>query len=300
MGTQLLDSPMKCSLGECPNGSKLVTKYMDSKRPVVSELRVGFLGAGHLGQALAMLWHRKQQEVAPLWSRRYSDCSNSSYVQEACSYYSVSSIDSVLAAKIVFAAIPSKAIGHLAEDYSGFAHFEGLLLAAGIDLPIDAIQRFVPKAAVARIVPILLPRSNDVPSLVLVPSNNDPRWKDCLGSLEMLGPVYSVDDECVFETIMHLTSPFSVVIRSALKHTIGNFLKSRSVHSKWQPIAESVMLTSLLSATSSPIEGSESGDEEVATPGGITEAGLLEVEKLMSGMLSVLSAMTRRADELRH
>ncbi|WP_316227953.1 hypothetical protein [Bradyrhizobium sp. SZCCHNR3015] len=258
---------------------------------------VGFVGAGRLGRALAARWYRTQRQKAPLWSRRFQNGVLDD--GKGCDAFSIVSLDSVLAAEIVVAAIPNKAIGALASICANLAQFDGVLLVAGIDLPTIDVQRFIPASVVVRIVPILLPGRDDVASLVLEPAAKDARWLNCMRVLRAMGPVYYVDDEAAFDVIMHLTSPFSVVTRVALKRAVGEFLTSKKVHPKWMPIAERVIWQALLTSPPSQGTAADSGETEVATPGGITEAGLREVETLSNSMLDVLSAMSRRADELR-
>lgn len=263
----------------------------------ISQPRVGVLGAGRLGRALAERWYRKKQHKTLLWSRRFRTATSDA--TEGSDSFTIAPLDHVLKADVVIAAIPSKAIGEVASTHAPLARFDGALLAAGIDLPVAEINRFIPAATIVRVVPILLPGRDDVPSLVLDTARANPQWPACLDFLQTLGPIHSVDEEAAFDGVMHLTSPFSVTMRSAMKRAISDFLATRNVRPDWQPVAESIVWQALSAGQHQPPHDNSSGEAEVATPGGITEAGLREAGALSNAMVHVLSAMARRADELR-
>ncbi|WP_255141826.1 hypothetical protein [Synechococcus sp. EJ6-Ellesmere] len=107
----------------------------------------------------------------------------------------------------------------------------------------------------------------------------------------------TVKDSYVFNELMILTSPFATVVREALRIAIAEFLNARQVSDQWHSLAETIFATSL-SGRDFPIGKLGGCVESIATPGGITEAGLSQSPQLVRGFHAVVEAMRVRANSL--
>ncbi|WP_420965463.1 NAD(P)-binding domain-containing protein [Bradyrhizobium sp. B120] len=103
--------------------------------------RLGILGAGRLGAAIALRWQSIGNQKAKVWSRRF-DHHDADKPDDLP--FGVASIASVMSADAVIAAIPSSGLAELASHHRAITEFSGTLLVTGIDLPLTDIQRLVP------------------------------------------------------------------------------------------------------------------------------------------------------------
>jgi pyrroline-5-carboxylate reductase len=262
---------------------------------------IGILGAGRLATAVARRWHLALGIQPPLWSRRFQAAGSLTTLEAEEKAFSVASIKSVMGMNAVFAAIPGNAVMELAARHQAIRDYEGVLFLAGIDRPIEMLQRVLPAALVVRVAPFLLPSREDVPCLVLQPDDRGPRWESCAKVvLSVLGPSDLVDDEKVFEIVLQFGSPFPVVLRKALRNAVATVLSKQGIHAEWEPLAERVLWQALSATKLVPgPAGSDASELDVATPGGITERGLQEAGQLSQSMVDVMSAMICHAEQLR-
>ena len=251
--------------------------------------RLGILGAGRLGAAIALRWRSIGNQEAKVWSRRF-DHHDADKPDDLP--FGVASIASVMSAYTVIAAIPSSGLAELASHHRSITEFSGTLLVTGIDLPLKDIQRVVPGALVARVIPALLSAPHSIPCLVLNGGHAGEHWDRAETVIKMLGPVHCVSDERTLETLMYLTSPFPVVLRSALADMVASTLAQSRVDPEWQPLAEQV-LWQALSSIASTLAQSDSIEAEVATPGGVTATGLREVPTISRALQDALQIMMR-------
>jgi pyrroline-5-carboxylate reductase len=263
--------------------------------------RLGILGAGRLGRAIANRWRTAQGRKPLLWSRRFEAGAAAAESAAGGSPYSVAWLESVMEADAVFAAIPSGGVAELASAHPAVRNFGGPLFITGIDLPADAVQRAVPEAMVVRVVPALLPARDDVPCLVLRPASGGARRIECVEAiLKALGPAHYVEDERTYEVVMYLASPFPVVVRRAVGEAVAGILARRGIDERWQPVAERVMWEALSGMGPTPARGgTDAAEAEVATPGGVTAAGLAEAGRLSRVMVDTLLLMIDHGEQLR-
>lgn len=257
--------------------------------------RFGILGAGRLGTAIALRWQSIGNRKVNVWSRRF-DLRDAEKPDDLP--FGVASIASVMSADTVIAAIPSSGLAELASHHRSITEFSGTLLVTGIDLPLEEIQRLAPAALVARVIPALLSAPRSIPCLVLNRGHAGKRWERAETVIKMLGPVHCVSDERTFEALMYLTSPFPVVLRSALADTVASTLAQGRIGPEWQPLAEQVLWLAL-SSVASTLAQSDSIEAEVATPGGVTAAGLHEVPTISRVLQDTLKIMMRHGRRLR-
>ena len=262
------------------------------------DARLGILGAGRLGRAIAQRWRAIDGQKAELWSRRFDagDGPRAMIVDDLP--FAVVSLSSVMSKETVIAAIPSSGLAELAERDRSISSFSGTLLVTGIDLALEAVQRLAPAALVRRVVPGLLAAPRSISSLVLDGGHGGERWSRAKAALEMLGPVHCVDDEQAFESIMYLTSPFPVVLRAAISDAVASMLTRGRIDHRWKPAAESV-LWDAISSLASNCEQLNSIAGEVATPGGVTAAGLQEVPAVSRALQDALQIMMGHGQQLR-
>jgi pyrroline-5-carboxylate reductase len=268
----------------------------------LSELpRIGILGAGRLGKAVANRWREVNGEKPLLWSRRYGKADPSPPLGKDEDSFSVNPIEMIMERDAVYAAIPSNGVVELASSNRALKDYAGVLFIAGIDLPLGTIQQCMPAAYIVRVAPFLLPARKDVPSLVLASENGeavrDARATVILGSL---GPVDRIDDEKIFELLLYFGSPFAVVLRRSLREMIASIFVDQNIQAEWQGVAETV-LWEALTAMKPERNDEEVGaaEAEVATPGGITEAGLGKSKQLSEALADTILAMIRRKEQLR-
>lgn len=258
--------------------------------------RIGILGGGRLGKAIALRCQAIENCKVEAWSRRFDAVDQTQCTSADDMPFMVVPIASVMSAPVVFAAIPSRGLAQLAELHRSIGEFSGALLVTGIDLSLDAMQRLIPAALVVRVVPSLLSACHSIPCLVLDRGCAGTRWERAAAVLNMLGPVLRVDDEQAFESIMYLTSPFPVVLRNALADAVASTLTRRGIDRQWQTLAERVLWESLASSArmqTASIEG------EIATPGGVTATGLREVPLISRALQDALQVMMRHGELLR-
>ena len=262
---------------------------------MVLDNQLGIIGAGRLGQAIGKSIKRIWGVELPVWSRRFgmAELLGSGYPG-----LRGVSLGQIAAKKTLFSAVPNSALTALVRANTGlFRSCSGLVLLAGADAPSCALVSLLSNATLVRIIPILLPGKAEIAFFALEPPGKSEVWCSGREFLASLGTVSTVQDSAVFEELMILTSPFATVVRAALSSAIAEFLSGRQVSEEWHGLAETVAAISL-SGQDFPIGKLGGGVEDVATPGGITEAGLSQSRQLVRGFLAVFKAMRVRADSL--
>jgi pyrroline-5-carboxylate reductase len=270
---------------------------------MASDVSVGLIGAGRLGAALGRSFEQIWCRQLPVWSRRFSRVAtdgrdlHETTLEGEYRGLRIESLQHVAESEILLSAIPNLALTDLARDHSeSFQSFFGVVFLAGADTPPEALHELVPRGLLVRLVPVILPGRSNFVFFVREEDNRNVAWHKGLTFLSKMGSVITISEDQAYEKLMILTSPFATVIRTALKSAIAGFLSSRRLSSEWQQVAERVTALSL-SGYDFPI-GQFDEAECIATPGGITEAGLEECHTLAQAFFAVIQAMQERADTL--
>jgi pyrroline-5-carboxylate reductase len=264
---------------------------------VDTSTNVGIIGAGRLAGAIAKRWYLISGKKPVLWSRRHHDAATRSSDDDNALLVQ---LPAVMRVKTVFCAIPSEGLIELARDYSIVRDFDGALFLTGIDRTLIDVQQIMRSALIVRVAPFLIFGRDDIPSLVLEPAKQTPLWDDTAKPLlERIGANEYVDDERLFEIATHFGSPFAVVLRTALRETIAITFERQDIDARWRSLAERLLWQALSAHRAMQIPSEiHSLEREVATPGGITEAGLEHVSELSRAMVETLSKMIDRVLEL--
>jgi pyrroline-5-carboxylate reductase len=253
---------------------------------------LGILGAGRLGSALAERWRGVAGASVVVWSRRFESRRDEVSGVASTHRFDEAPLAAVMSCEIVFAALPSHALGDLAARHRAVADFAGTLLITGIDLHLDEVRRFTSRAQVVRVIPSLLAMPNSISSLVLERDCAGPRWQRAKEILETLGSIHCIADERAFETIMYLTSPYPVVLRRALSDALIKTLAVDGGDPAFHRVAERVLWGALASVAAAG-DRFEAAHAAVVTPGGVTAAGLAEVPAVAAILHDCLLTMIR-------
>ncbi len=262
-----------------------------------SERQFGILGAGRLAERVAERWWAACGVQASVWSRRFvGDHAISPRLADRP--LSVGNLADLLRRPVVYVAVPARAIRELAAAHRAFSDYQGTLLVAAIDVTLEEVQSLCPSALMVRVAPFLLPGQNEIPCLAFAPRQDDVRWSACAKVLlEKLGPVDLVPNEVAFETLLNFGSPFPVVLEKALHRGVSEVLSLRHVDPELTMLAERLLSRGLAAIGSTRHDGdSVAAEQEVATPGGITERGLQEVESLAEAFADVMLKMLRHME----
>lgn len=253
------------------------------------EAGAGLIGAGRLGRALAWVHEAKLGRPPPVWSRRFEQGG----VEPGLS---ARPLEQVLEGVVVISAISNAALYALSHRHKSlFGRFGGLFLLAGADAPDPDLNARAPHATFARIVPVLLPGQAQITTLALRPPADTPAWRQGCACLEALGTLTTVDCERAYSELMILTSPFAAVVRAAIARAITGYLQDRQADPDWLEMALDVASLSLAGTPGLLVH--DQGDAgPIATPGGITEAGLAALPGISGSLQSALSMMRTRAD----
>ena len=254
--------------------------------------RLGIIGAGRLGEALAKMWLLRTGEAPLIWSRG-GPCANGSAETRVASARWVTNWTSTLEAQSLVIAIPGRPLLDLVSRSGPASKFEGNVFSAAASLSRASLQRAFPRATIICFSPFLIDGVNSTPMLVLRPPDLSlSQWLKAKAELEGLGAFDVVEDEQVFSHVALLGASWPVVVLSAVQKAanagvakledenaklIGKRIFSRGVQSLLQ----------------------QGTAHEVATPGGITERGLKSLAGVNGLFESVFEQMQARAAELR-
>lgn len=257
--------------------------------------RLGLLGAGRLGGAIAKVWFGRTGEMPVVWSRNGPDGSSGgdSRVPEGIW---VGDWTNVLQARSVIVAIPGRVLLELAQSSEEARAYDGIVFSAAASLSLESLQRAFPKATSICVAPFLIDGTNSIPALVLRPSQlDDLSWEAARDELRSLGDVDVVEDEDLFSQLSLLGAPWPVIVLAAIQAACGIGVKGLE-DEKAIGIGQHVFFRAMQTLLSTSAK--ESKSSHVATPGGITERGLAHVGELSSLFECAFAGMRTRAKEL--
>lgn len=240
-------------------------------------VRLGVLGAGLLGDAMAKTWLARTGEAPLVWSRRWGgDWSQ------------------ILEARSIVVAISGPALLHLVEGNEAAQQFTGNVFSAAASLSQQSLQRAFPRATVVCIAPFLIDGVNSIPMLVLRPTA---QWDEAGAELETFGELDVVEDEEIFAQVSLLGAPFPAVVLAAVQAAADAGVKDLQDPAAIE-IGKQIFYRAIRSllANRGPEHQSQT---EIATPGGITERGLKSLGDVTSLFESVFKRMRERAEEFR-
>jgi len=128
--------------------------------------RLGILGAGRLGEAIAKTWFARTGDPALVWSRSGPRRRNES---RAATW--VINWSGALEAESLVIAIPGKPLLDLMEGSSQARQFKGNVFSAAASLSHASLKRMFPQATVVCFSPFLIDGVNSIPMLVLRPND---------------------------------------------------------------------------------------------------------------------------------
>jgi len=245
------------------------------------DARLGVIGAGLLGDALAKTWLARTGEAPLVWSRRLgTDWSR------------------ILRAQSIAIAIPGKALLDLVEDSArareAARQFTGNVFSAAASLSQQSLQRAFPRATAVCIGPFLIDGVNSIPMLVLRPSDLPvTQWEKARAELEKFGEIDVVEDEEIFAQISLLGASFPAVVLAAVKDAADAGLQNLE-----DPAAIEIGQRIFYRAVRSLLANSGT-QTEIVTPGGITERGLTSLGDMTSLFETVFKRMRQRAEDFR-
>jgi pyrroline-5-carboxylate reductase len=261
------------------------------------KLRLGVLGAGRLGAAIASTWLARTGEPALIWNRRGSGARDSEQVRRAAGNW-VAEWTKTLEAQSLAIAIPGNALRDLAEGNEQAREFTGNVFSAAASLSHCSLRRVFPRATVLCIAPFLIDGIDSIPMLVFRPDGLPlSRWLQAKAELDRFGHVDVVEDEETFSQVALLGAPWPVVVLSAL-HAAASAGLHRLPDQTAREIGRRIFFRAIQSLlTNAGSNGQPAA--EVATPGGITERGLKSLGDVTSTFETVFKQMQARAHELR-
>ena len=266
-----------------------------------AEHRLGILGAGRLGEAIAKVWFARTGEAPLVWSRRGQRPLENAEKRIAEGSW-VDDWAEALRARSVVISVPGRALLELAEGSEPARAFRGNIFSAASSLSRESLQRVFPRASIIRIAPFLINDTNSIPMLVLRPPMlSDLEWERVTSELEKLGNLDVVQDDDVFERLSLLGSAWPVVVLEAIQAAarigVQGLQDETAIRIGQRLFFKAIQ--SLLSTRLTDRPEEKSSGEAVATPGGITERGLKNIGEVNSLLESVLDQMRARANELR-
>lgn len=264
---------------------------MDIKPKRYLGFRLGILGAGRLGQAIAKVWLRRTGEAPLVWSRSGRGASGESRIPDGVW---ADNWTRVLQARSVIIALPGKALLELAESSEHARTFDGTVFGAAASLSLESLQRVFPMATVVCIAPFLIDGTNSIPMLVLRSSQlQELLWERATAELRSLGDIDVVEDEELFTQVSLLGAPWPVIVVAAIEAAC-------EIGTKGLPDERAIGMGRHLffRAMQTMLSNSATGSTHVATPGGITERGLSHVGELSDLFECAFAGMRARAKEL--
>jgi len=242
--------------------------------------RLGVLGAGRLGKAVAKTWVARTGQTPLVWSR--SDSTDWTSLLEAQSF---------------LVAIPGSALLQLAVDSEAAGLFTGNVFCAAASLSLSSLQRVFPRATVFCVSPFLIDGVNSIPMLVLRPADCPAeKWNAAKAELELFGEVDVVDDEEIFSQLSLLGASWPSVVLAGVQAAAGAGLQGiEDVDAR--RIGNRLFFRAMQSLIATRAHGER--EDEIATPGGITERGLQSLGEVTTSFETVFNRMRARAAELR-
>src|SRR5215211_1774037 len=178
--------------------------------------RLGLLGAGRLGEAIAKVWFRRTGDIPLVWSRNGASANGVPRIPDGVW---VDDWTKVLQARSIIIALPGQALLELAESSEQTRAFDGIVFNAAASLSLASLQRVFPFATIICIAPFLIDGTNSIPTLVL--RSPDPRWGAAIGVLRNMGDIDVIDDEELFTQVSLLGAPWPVIVVAAIQAACG-------------------------------------------------------------------------------
>ncbi|MCA1575876.1 MAG: hypothetical protein LC794_00775 [Acidobacteria bacterium] len=258
-------------------------------------IRLGVLGAGRLGSAIAKTWHARARQSPLIWSRSGYCAHAQGRVAEG---QWVTDWTKLLKAESIVIAIPGHALLKLAGDNEQARQFTGNVFSAAASLASSSLQQLFPRATILCVAPFLIHGVKSIPMLALRPASLPlSRWLQAKAELECFGDIDVVEDEQVFSQIALLGASWPVVVVSAVQAAASAGLQRLEDQSASQ-VGRRIFLRAIQSLLANGA-GSQELAGEVATPGGITERGLKSLGDVTTLFEHVFQQMQARAEELR-
>ena len=260
-----------------------------------AEFRLGLLGAGRLGEAIAKTWTARTGEGLLVWSR--SGPHRTKTETRVAEGNWVSEWTGVLAARTIVIAIPGKPLVDLAAASEQAKQFKGNVFSAAASLSRASLQRVFPHSTVVCIAPFLINDINSIPMLALRPSDlRVSQWEKAKAELDNFGDLDVVENEEVFADMSLLGSAWAAVVMAALEAAARAGVQR--LHDEAAiGMGRRLFFRGLQALLTNHAEQDSSG--EIVTPGGITERGLKSLGDLTNPFESVFNQMRARAEELR-
>jgi len=260
-----------------------------------AEFRLGLLGAGRLGQAIATTWTARTGEGLLVWSRSGPHSTTTETRVGEGNW--VPEWTGVLAARTIVIAIPGKPLLDLAADSEHAKQFTGNVFSAAASLSRASLQRVFPHATIVCISPFLIDDINSIPMLALRPSDlRISQWETAKAELENFGDLDVVENEEIFADMSLLGASWAAVVMAALEAAARAGVQLLQDDAAIG-MGRRLFFRGLQALLTNHAEQGSSG--EIVTPGGITERGLKSLGDLTSPFASVFNQMRARADELR-
>lgn len=259
--------------------------------------RIGILGAGRLGLALATRLKSMGADV-PLWSRRYENGAQLSSI--AAGTYGAVSFDHVASADVLFSAIPNQALFGLSSD-ERWRSFNGVIFTLGIDAQVQRVRGVLPQALVLRLSPAIPPGGGEIASIGLLDASAlaDHRLDLARAASELLGPVTWIDEEALYDLTTLLAGPLLTLLKSALSRTVEKSLEAGRLPIQFKDELLDIVFKQLVRRSLGSNESSQRAEGERSTPGGVTEVALGRREHLSGELLGIVKLMLDRITRLR-
>ena len=263
----------------------------------VGEFRLGLLGAGRLGQAIARTWFLRTGQASLVWSRSGPHVISSGETRITEAVW-VAEWTGTLAARALMIAIPARAFHDLTKDNEQAMQFTGNVFNAAASLSRETVQRAFPRATVVHIAPFLIDGVNSIPMLVLRPTDlAASEWVKVEAEVAKFGDVEVVDDEATFAQLALLGAAWPAVVRAALQAAVSAGVQGLEDEAAIE-VGRRIFFRAMQSFLANSGLEPESSDE-IVTPGGITQSGLESLGDVTTLFESVFNRMQARTNELR-
>ena len=272
---------------------------MNTATQTATRFRLGVVGAGRLGEAIARTWLKRTGQAPLIWSRNGLRPGEKNALRVEDGAW-VTHWTEALEAESLLIAIPGKALLQLVENNQQARQFSGNIFSAAASLSSASLKRAFPRATIFCISPFLIDGVNSIPMLVLRPSDLSlAKWIEAKAELAMFGEVDVVEDEEVFSQLSLLGASWPNVVLAAVQAAAAAGLKGieDETASRLGKLIFFRAIQSLLASRNTSFD--REATDEIATPGGITERGLQSIKDATRTFESVFNQMQARAAELR-
>ncbi|WP_394890026.1 NAD(P)-binding domain-containing protein [Mesorhizobium sp. AaZ16] len=259
--------------------------------------RVGILGAGRLGSALASRLGSTGANV-PLWSRRHER--GDQLIPQGGEACGAVDFDTIAKSYVLLSAIPNQALLQLSSRQR-LRNFDGVVCAMGIDTSVRCVREAFPQALVLRLSPGIPQAGGDITSVGLLDAYalRDSRVDVAKAVLELLGPVVWIDEENLYDLTSLLAGPLLTLLKSAISRTVEVSLEANGLPSQFKEELERIVFNELARRSLGISEGSRQVERDRATPGGVTEVALRHQEQISGQLLGIVELMLKRMARLR-